>query len=166
MEGATTTALLLETPVLSDLPVEHLFDLSVDLEPARVIPTALGTRMTFVARGGRADGPRLKGTILPGSADWMVAGTDGFGRADIRAMIRTDDDALIYYAGLGVIKIPANGLERLAAGERLPFDETYVRIAPRFETTDERYAWLSETVAISYNELSTEQIDYRVYKVL
>ena len=81
-------------------------------------------------------------------------------------MIKTDDDALVHMTGLGVIMLPPDGLDRLAAGERLPLEETYVRITPRFETSDERYAWLSEVVAVSHNQLSQEHIDYRVYQVL
>ena len=166
MSPETATAPLLDRPTLSELPVEHLFDMRVDLEPAQLIETAVGNRMTFIAKGGRFEGQKLNGEVLPGGGDWLLVGSDVVGRADIRATIRTDDDALIHYTGLGIIKVPADGLERLAAGERLPFEETYVRITPRFETSDERYAWLSEIVAVSHNELSKDHIDYRIYKVL
>jgi hypothetical protein len=157
---------LLERPKLSELPVEHLADMSVDLEPARLIGTPLETRMVFVARGGRIEGPELKGTLLPGSGDWLRVGTDSVGRVDVRAMIETDDGALVYYTALGVIRIPADGLQRLADGERLPFEETYVRTTPKFETSDERYAWLNDLVIVGHNELSKDHIDYRMYRVL
>jgi hypothetical protein len=39
--GATTTALN-QLPLLSELPVEHLCDFSVDLEPAQLIGTPSG----------------------------------------------------------------------------------------------------------------------------
>ncbi len=98
--------------------------------------------------------------------DWLLVGSDGVGRVDVRATLRTHDDALIHYEARGIIKIPADGLERLAAGELLPFEETYVRTTPKFETADERYAWLSEVVAVGYNILSPNHIDYRIYRVL
>jgi hypothetical protein len=88
------------------------------------------------------------------------------GRADVRVTIRTDDGVLIHYEGRGIIKVPADGLDRLAAGEVLPFEETYVRTTPKFETSDERYAWLNEVVGVGYNILSHNHIDYRVYRVL
>jgi hypothetical protein len=84
----------------------------------------------------------------------------------VRATIRSHDNALIHYEARGIIKIPADGLDRLAAGEVLPFDETYVRTTPSFETADEHYAWLSEVVAVGYNILSPNRIDYRIYRVL
>jgi hypothetical protein len=155
-----------QLPLVRELPVEHLFDMHVDLEPAQSISTPAGARMTFIVKGGVIDGPKLQGEILPGGGDWLLVGSDGAGRVDVRATLRTHDGALIHYETRGVIKIPADGLERLAAGEVLPFEETYVRTTPKFETSDERYAWLSGVVAIGYNILSPNHIDYRIYRVL
>jgi hypothetical protein len=155
-----------QLPLVSELPAEHLFDMHVDLEPAQAIATPVGARMTFIAKGGVIDGPKLQGEILPGGGDWLLVGSDGVGRVDVRATIRSHNGALIHYEARGIIKIPADGLERLAAGEVLPFAETYVRTTPKFETADERYAWLSEVVAVGYNILSPNHIDYRIYRVL
>lgn len=167
-EVATTTdpSPLRERPLLTELLVEHLCDFNVDLEPVQLIATPVGTRMTFIARGGRVEGQRLRGEILPGGGDWVMVGTDQIGRVDVRATVRTEDDALIHCESRGVIKIPADGLERLGRGERLPFEETYVRTTPKFETSDERYLWLNELVIVGYNELAQDHIDYRMYRVL
>lgn len=153
-------------PVLAELPVEHLLDMAVDLEPAQLIPTPVGTRMTFVARGGTVTGPGIDGEILPGGGDWLLVGDDRIGRVDVRSTIRTHDGALVHCEARGVISIPPDGLARLAAGERLPFAKTYVRTTPRFETADERYSWLNGIVAVAHNELSPNHVDYRVYRVL
>lgn len=155
-----------QMPIVDALPVEHLFDMHVDLEPAQPISTAVGARMTFIAKGGFIDGPHLRGELLPGGGDWLLVGSDGIGRVDVRATLRTHDGALIHYEARGVIKIPADGVQRLAVGEVLPFEETYVRTTPKLETADERYAWLSEVVAVGYNILSPNHIDYRIYRVL
>ena len=152
-------------PLVEALPVEHLFDMHVNLLPAQPIPTPVGMRMTFVTTGGTIEGPRLRGEVLPGGGDWLIVGTDGIGRVDVRATLRSHDGAFIHYTAGGVIKIPTDGLSRLAAGEVLAFDETYVRTTPTFETADTRYAWLTEVVAIGYNVLSPNHIDYRVYRV-
>jgi Protein of unknown function (DUF3237) len=166
MSAGASAATLRERPILTELPVEHLIDMSVDLEPAQIIQTPVGMRMTYIARGGRVDGPGLSGELLAGGGDWLVVGTDLIGRIDVRATLRTDDGALIHYTTRGVIIIPPDGLQRLADGERLPFEETYVRTTPSFETSDERYAWLNGVVAVGYNELSQDHIDYRIYRIL
>jgi hypothetical protein len=165
MSTAAATPLQ-DGPVLSELPVEHLVDFSVDLEPAQLIPTPVAARMTFILRQGRFEGPKLRGEFIPGGGDWLTVGSDQIGRIDVRATMKTDDGALIHYTALGVIKLPDDGLERLAAGQRLPFAETYVRTTPKFETADERYAWLNELVCVGHNELSPDHIDYRIYRVL
>jgi hypothetical protein len=166
MSATSTKIGLNDLPLLTELPVEHLCDFSVDLEPAQLIGTPVGARMTFVAKGGLVEGPRIKGELLPGGGDWLMVGADSIGRVDVRATVRTDDGALIHYESRGVIKIPPDGLERLANGETLPFSETYVRTTPKFETADERYAWLNELVVVAYNELAPNHIDYRMYRVL
>ena len=153
-------------PLVSALPAEHLFDMHVDLQPAQPIATAVGARMTFITTGGVIEGPKLRGEVLPGGGDWLLVGTDQVGRVDVRATLRSHDGALIHYETRGIIKIPADGLARLTAGEVLPFADTYVRTTPKFETADERYAWLSEIVVVGYNVLSPNHIDYRMYQVL
>jgi hypothetical protein len=162
----TTATPVDQLPLIDALPVEHLFDMHVNLAPAQPITTPIGLRMTFIATGGVIDGPKLQGEVLPGGGDWLLIGADGAGRVDVRATIRTHDDVLIHYEARGIIKIPADGLERLAAGDVLPFGETYVRTTPTFETADERYAWLSALVSVGYNILSPNHIDYRIYQVL
>jgi hypothetical protein len=157
---------LLERPKSTVLPVEHLCDMEVELEPAQLIGTPVGTRMTFVAKGATITGAKLNGDVLPGGGDWLLVGDDQVGRVDIRATIRTEDSALIHYTAAGIIQIPPDGLERLANGERIPFEESYIRTTPRFETSDERYSWLNGIVAVAYNELSKNHIDYRMYRLL
>jgi len=155
-----------QLPLVDALPVEHLFDMHVNLQPAQPITTPVGVRMTFITTGGIIDGPKLQGEILPGGGDWLIVGNDGVGRVDVRATLRSHDGVLIHYEARGIIKVPADGLQRLAAGEVLAFDETYVRTTPKFETADERYAWLSDLVAVGYNVLSPNHIDYRIFQVL
>jgi hypothetical protein len=136
-----------QLPHYDRLPAKHLFDMHVELQPAQLISTTLGTRLTFITDGGVVEGPRLNGELLPGGGDWLIVGSDRIGRIDVRATLRTHDGALIHYATRGVIKVPADGLDRLAAA-------------------DDRYLWLNEIVAVGYNVLSPNHIDYRIYQVL
>jgi hypothetical protein len=171
MTNATTPAADRVTPLfdralINALPVEHLCDLSFELELGQVISTPLCTRLTFVCKGGRFKGPRFRGEVLPGGGDWVSAGADGISRMDVRATLRTDDGVLIHYESHGILKFPADGRERLAKGERLPFDETYVRPTPRFETSDERYKWLCGIVTVGYGEYGLGRIDHRMFRIL
>lgn len=166
MSAVLATEPLLVQPLLEALPAEHLCDLRVNLETPVVIPTPRGTLVPYIGKGGRLEGPRLHGEFLPGSVDWVLIGSDGISRLDVRGAIRTDDGALIYFETRGIAKFPADGRKRLAKGERLPFSESYLRTTPRLETSDERYLWLNDLVLLGHNELSPGHIDFRIYRVL
>lgn len=168
-ETASTADLvtpLFDLPLINALPVEHLCDLSIDLELGQVISTPLGTRLTFVVKGGRFEGPRLRGEMLQGGGDWVTLGGDGISRMDVCATLRTDDGVLIHYESNGVLRFPADGRQRLAKGERLNFNESYVRPTPRFETSNERYAWLCGIVTVGYGEYGAGRIDHRMFCIL
>jgi hypothetical protein len=160
-----------KTPVfdralINALPVEHLCDLSIDLELRQVIPTSLGTRVTVVVKGGRFEGPLFRGEMLPGGGDWISVGADGISRMDVRATMRTHDGVLIHYESHGILSFPGDGRERLAKGERVSFDDSYVRPTPRFETSDERYVWLCGIVTVGYGEYGLGRIDHRLFRIL
>jgi hypothetical protein len=164
-ETVSETTPLVERKALSELSVEHLCDARVDLEPAQVVGMPIGTRLVYIVKGGSVEGPRLNGEILPGGGDWLLIGDDRIGRVDVYATLRTDDGALIDYRAGGVIKVPDDGLQRLAAGERLPFEETYVRTTPKLETADERYSWINGLTVVTHSELSANHVDHRMYAV-
>lgn len=164
--SVSTAPPLFEQPLLGALPTRHLCDLRVDLETPQVIPTPRGTLVPYIGKGGRLDGPELHGEFLPGSVDWVLIGTDGISRLDVRGALRTDDGALIYFESRGIARLPADARKRWAKGERLPFGETYLRTTPKLETSDERYLWVNELVLVGYNELAPSSIDWRIYRVL
>lgn len=153
-------------PLLDRLPVEHLCDFSIDLEPPQMIPTPRGNRVTYVIRKGTVEGPRLRGELLPGGGDWILFGDDGVGRLDVRATLLTHDGATIHMSTRGIVNMPPEAMQRWSGGEPIAWDQMYTRSTLLFDTADERYRWLDRTVAVAINELSRDHVDYRVYAVL
>lgn len=102
-----------------------------------------GDRQLAPAAGGTFEGPHFRGDVLPPLPDYLVHRADGITEHDIRAVLRTDDGALIYmeYPGIG----HRNSLGPL--GE-LDEGELYFRVTPRFETAAEQYRWLNGVVAV------------------
>jgi hypothetical protein len=45
------------------------------------------------------------------------------------------------------------------------WDEQYFRTTPRFETADERYAWLNRTVFVARGRVRADGIEYEVFRV-
>ena len=90
-------------------------------------PTPGGTRRYIPITGGTFEGPRIRGTILPGGADWQTSRSDGVTEVDALYTIRTDDGTVIIVRNSGVI---ADG-------------GAYMRTAPRFEAPAGPHDWLN-----------------------
>jgi hypothetical protein len=146
--------------------LRHLFDMHVDLEPAQVIASPEVTRMVFVAGGGTVRGDRIEAEVLPGGGEWLRVGTDGVGRIDVRATLRTHDGELILLTNTGVIAIAGEARERFGAGQSLEWDELHARSSPQFETGAEQYAWLNSVVTVAVHGLGPRHVDYRVFEAL
>ena len=149
------------------LEVEHLFDLAVELEPPQVITTPFGTRVSYIVRSGRLVGERLNGQLLPGGGDWLVFGSDGVGRLDVRATVRADDGAFVHLTSTGVVDLSDEAKARFGAGERIRAEEMYARSQLRFETDPHGpHGWLNAITTVAINELAPGHVDYRVFRVL
>ena len=131
------------------LRLEPLFRAEITLAPAQELgDTPLGRRRIIPITGGTVSGARLSGEVLPGGADWQVIRPDGVADLDARYTIRTADGALVYVRNRGYRHGPPEVIARLARGESVDSSLYYMRTTPRFETGDERYAWLNRIVCV------------------
>ncbi|PJK28781.1 DUF3237 domain-containing protein [Minwuia thermotolerans] len=153
---------------MGELQFEHLFDLSIDVAGLTLIgQTFNGHRLIADVGGGTVEGPRLKGTVLTGaSGDWIVVRKGGVSVLDVRITIESDDGALILMKYHGFRHGPREVLKRLDAGEKVDPSEYYMRIAPSFETGDERYYWMNNIVAVGMGEARAKGPRYSVHQVL
>lgn len=146
---------------------EFLYEMVVDLAaPYDVGDTPRGRRRVVLATGGTFSGPRLRGVVLEGSGDWLVRRADGAWDVDVRAMLRTDDDSLIYVHYLGLLHYPPDVKERRDRGEPVEPEEYYFRVTPRYETAAPAYEWLNRTVAIGVGERTPTGVAYTVYALV
>lgn len=134
-------------------------------EPIDIGTGPMGTRQIFDVSDGSFEGPRLKGRVLPSGADWLLVGSDGVGRLDVRAAVETDDGARIYIQYHGVLVLDPKLMAAVADGRETHFGDTYFFTAPRFETGDTRYAWLNAIVAIGQGRMLPSAVEYRVFEV-
>jgi Protein of unknown function (DUF3237) len=148
------------------LSTEHLYDIAMDADVQDVGVTPSGHRRFVHVTGGTFEGPRMRGTVLPGGGDWLVGRADGSRRLDVRIMLRTDDGALIYAQYPGIFHAGPGIFERLAAGVQVDPAEYYFRVAPLFETAAAKYDWLNRVVAVGIGSRTRTQVCYRVYAIL
>ena len=134
-----------------------LCTLRVQLKPPIEVGTGpAGTRLIFEVESVKMDGDRLSGEMAgSAAADWLVIGPEGTGTLDIRATFRTYDGAMIF--------AQYNG--RLDASQGLDLPKT-IYVTPRFETGDERYAWLNRIQAVGKGVVHDDlTLDYEWYEV-
>lgn len=153
-------------PPAAALTQEFLYRSVVTLAPVQAIgPVPEGERRIIPITGGRFEGPRLKGEVLAGGADWQVVRHDGSAQLDARYTLRAGDGALIYVHNVGVRHGPPEVLARLAQGEAVDPRLYYFRTSPQFECGDARYAWLNHLVAVATAVRRPDSVVIDVYAI-
>jgi hypothetical protein len=135
--------------------------------PQNVGAVPHGTRRTALVSGGHFEGPRLRGTVLPGgSADWTLLRADGVLELDLRATLRTDEGALISLKSFGLRHGPPEVIAALGRGETVDPTSYYFRTTPRFETSHPAYAFLNGVIAVASGDRRADGPIYTIHEVL
>lgn len=128
-------------------------------------PTPYGERRIINILGGRIEGPRLQGRILPGGADWQIIRSDGAADIEARYTIETDGGATILVESKGLRHGPAEVMEKLARGEPVDADAYYFRTVMRFETSSPETDWLNRVLALARGAREPNAVRLDVYEV-
>jgi hypothetical protein len=146
--------------------LEFAFEVRAQVaDPTVVGELPAGTRRIIDITGGTFEGPQLKGTLLPGGADWQIIRADGFTEVDARYTLRTDTGHLIYVSNIGIRHAPPDVLRRLNAGEAVDPSLVYFRTVPRFETAAPELAWLMRSIFIATGERYPNGVMIRYWRV-
>ena len=129
--------------------LEFALQLKVTLgETFGIDNTQHGRRTVIPITGGTFEGPKMKGTIIPGGADYQLNAPDGRTELEVIYCIKTDDGIYIHVRNRGII---ANGKD---ADGKPTF---YFKAAPQFEApADSKYGWLNNALFICAPEFSSE----------
>jgi hypothetical protein len=112
------------------------------------------------------DGPEIHATSTMPGIDWFRPAADGYGRPHVRLPLYTDDGSLILLEYRGIVHASDAFLH--AAEHDLPTEwgDQYMRMSLVFDTTSERYAWLTRSLFIARGRLrGANDIEYDVYRV-
>ena len=149
------------------LPYRHLTTLTLSVDFAAVVPvgaTPAGHRGIAPVIGGRFEGERLRGTVLPGH-DWFVTRADGVLVIDVRLTLNTDDGATIYLAYGGRMVGQGDAMARFRKGEQLSPDDYSLTITAKFECGDPRYAWLNDAIIVGVGAQQPTGPVYTMFEV-
>jgi hypothetical protein len=149
------------------LSPEPLFRIHADLaDILHLGQTPYGDRRVINILGGRVEGARLSGRVLPGGADWQIVRPDGVADLMARYTIETDAGARILVASDGLRHGPPEVIERLARGDAVDPAHYYFRTAMRFETSDPACDWLNRIIALGRGAREARAVRLEVFEVL
>ena len=149
------------------LASEQVLDIRVTVAaPLELGATPHGTRRVIHITGGSFSGPRLKGSVVPGGADWQVIRPDGVTELTALYEIKTDDGVLIHVTNRGLRHGPDAVMQRLARGETVDPSAYYFRTVPVFDAPAGPYGWLNRAVFIGSGVRHPAEVQLRVFQVL
>jgi hypothetical protein len=144
----------------------HAFDIAARVSaPIEIGHISGNLRRVIPVEGGDVLGPRVRGKVLPGGADFQIMRADGVTELEARYVIETDDGALIYVENRGLRSGPPELMERLRRGETVDPVLIYFRATPRFETAAPAYEWLMRSVFICAGARFPDRVDLRFFEV-
>ena len=135
------------------LQSELLMDLILDTQPANNIGSIGVNRVIVPVSGGTFDGPKLKGTVLPGG-DWIVRRPDGSSVLDVRIILQTDDAQKIY------MTVPRASATRRRTAPSTGESFRCSRQAPR------NTLWLNNIIAVGVHRTLAGKVAYRIFQIL
>ena len=152
---------------MPDIRTTHLLTMTLAVSGMQAIgATPSGNRRIGLVSGGTFQGERLRGTVLPGGADWIIVRPDGCTTLDVRLVLETDDKAAIGMTYRGLRHGPAAVMDRLNRGETVDPSEYYFRTAVAFETAAPKYDWLNRIFAIGTGRRPPKGPVYDIFEVL
>lgn len=154
---------------MSDLRTEFLCTVTANVDWRQVIDvgaTPHGIRQIIYIKGGKFEGPKLRGDVLPGGGDWFVRRADQMVELDVRCVLRTNDSHLIYCCLRGINEMSSEVGIKAITGQSIDSSKYYFRVTTVTETGSEKYAWLNRIVAVGVGKLVPTGVEYNIYTVL
>ena len=124
-----------------------------------------GRRRIVPILGGTFEGPDLRGTILPGGADWQIVRADGFTELDTRYTIESDTGSKVYVRNAGIRHAPAAVMEKLLAGQMVDPSQVYFRTVPLFETSAPELQWMTRAIFVGVGERQPSDVIIRFWRL-
>jgi hypothetical protein len=161
---------MVREPIMADAPtprLELIFTANVSVDPSLDCgDVGKGTRRIVPITGGEFSGPKIRGKVLPGGADWQILRSDGVSELEARYTLQAEDGALINVRNLALRHGPPDVMAALAAGRVVEPGSYYFRGATFFETGDARHGWITKCIVVCSGEREPAGVKLQFYKVL
>jgi hypothetical protein len=149
------------------LQADFVFEARVSVDKPLIVGEGPhGLRRVVPIAGGKVEGPKLKGSVLPGGADWQFVRPDGTLQIEAKYTLQSEDGVLIMITNRGVRRGPKDVIDKLARGEPVDPSLYYFRTSAEFEApTGSKYAWLNNSVFVGVAERQANAAVIRFFEV-
>jgi hypothetical protein len=147
-----------------EMECRFLFSVYFNADPSILVGDGpLGRRIINPVTGGHFSGPKIQGAVV-GGAGWLLQRRDGAVEMDARITLKTADDVIVYMRHEGIRHGSPEVMAKIGK-ETVDPRLYYMRIRPTFETGDQRYAWLNNTMSIGYGDRRPDGPVYHLYEI-
>ena len=151
---------------MPELQSDFLFTIRISVNDLYDIgATPFGTRHIDMLGEGSFEGPKLRGVVI-GGMDQKIFRSDGAMNPNVRLILKTDDEALIYMSYTGIRHGSKEVMERIASGEEVDTSEYYLRNTPYFETSAPQYDWINRIVSVGIGRRMPDHAAYDIFEIL
>ena len=134
--------------------------------PQEIGATQFGTRRVIPITGGTVAGDGWHGRVLPGGADFQRVVTPRLSELDARYVIETEEGEMIFVSNRAVRAADAAATARILRGEPVDPNQIYFKCTPIFETSAERFQWITERLFIGTGIRHPDCVELKFFEVL
>jgi len=152
---------------MPELKSAYIGELMMEITGSYMLGDApVGRRRLDRLDKGHFKGPKVQAEMLTGGMDILLGGSDGAVRPDVRLILKLDDGEILLIQYRGVRHAPAEVMQRIGKGERVPPGEYYLRTSLVFETASKKYGWMNRIVGVGVGRREPSAVFYDVFEIL
>ncbi|PYF82236.1 uncharacterized protein DUF3237 [Marinomonas alcarazii] len=146
--------------------LKHFATLEIEVAaPQEVGKTLHGERRIIPILGGKVTGDGWQGEVLAGGADYQLIVSPRMSHLDARYVFETDQGERIYIHNEAIRVASAEITQKIKDGELVDPKHVYFRCVPKFETSSERFQWITERVFIGVGIRKPTLVELQVFEV-
>ena len=143
---------------MAEVNTEFLFTIALEIQVFSLGDTPYGSRRIFYFDAGSFDGPKLKGTVLPGGGGSSRIRRDDALEVDVQLILETDDKHQIYMAWKDFAMVRRRSWTAFIAARSSTREPTIC--------ASEKYGWMNRICAIATGSLGANARTLDVFQVL
>ena len=151
-----------------DIPqLKHFASLRVEIAAPQEIGAAqFGTRRVIPITGGTVQGNGWNGRVLPGGADFQRIVSPRLAELDARYVLESDDGETIFVQNRALRAADPEVTQKIINGIPVDPSEVYFKCTPIFETSAERFQWITERLFIGTGVRKPDCVEIDFFEVI